>query len=113
MYNDYPLYGNNYPVPYQNVPLQNPYQSNLKGFTTGVTKTKFNWSQFLNNTQRTLGIINQAIPIVYQIRPILSNAKTMLRIASAIDEATVVEEAIENKPKKENEKNGNTPQFFL
>ena len=40
----------------------------------------FNWSSLLNNTQRTLGIINQAIPLVRQASPMLQNAKTMFRV---------------------------------
>lgn len=40
----------------------------------------FNWSSLLNNTQRTLGIINQAIPIVKQATPMLQNARTMFRV---------------------------------
>lgn len=40
----------------------------------------FNWSSLLNNTQRTLGIINQAIPLVKQATPMLQNARTMFRV---------------------------------
>lgn len=47
---------------------------------------KFNFSSFLGNAQKTLGIINQAIPIVYQVKPIWNNAKTMFRIAGALKE---------------------------
>jgi hypothetical protein len=36
--------------------------------------------QLLNNTQKTLGIINQAIPVFYQVKPIWNNAKTMFRV---------------------------------
>ena len=43
-----------------------------------------NWSNMLTNTSKTLGVINQAIPIVYQIKPIMNNAKTMFKIAGAI-----------------------------
>ena len=35
-----------------------------------MPKRGINWNNILNNTQRTLGIINQAIPIVYQVRPL-------------------------------------------
>ena len=45
----------------------------------------FSWGNFLDGTQKTLGVINQAIPIVYQIKPIFSNAKTMFRIADEIN----------------------------
>ena len=50
----------------------------------GAAKTGINWSSLLSNTQKTLGIINQAIPIVYQVNPILTNAKTMFKIADVM-----------------------------
>ena len=43
-----------------------------------------NWSGILDGTQKTLGVINQAIPIIYQVKPVISNAKTMFRIADEI-----------------------------
>ncbi len=43
-----------------------------------------NWANLLGNTQKTLGIINQAIPIVYQVKPIVNNAKTMFRVMGAM-----------------------------
>lgn len=50
-----------------------------------MPKRGINWNNILNNTQRTLGIINQAIPIAYQVRPLLTNARTLFRVASAIN----------------------------
>lgn len=38
------------------------------------------WSGILNNTQRTLGIINQTIPLVKQATPMFRNARTMFQI---------------------------------
>lgn len=43
-----------------------------------------NWGGLLDGTQKTLGVINQAIPIVYQVKPIINNARTMFRIADEI-----------------------------
>lgn len=45
---------------------------------------KYNWNNFLNNTGKTLNVINQAIPIIYQVRPILNNAITMFRVMNAV-----------------------------
>lgn len=42
-----------------------------------------NWSGFLNNTGRTLDVINRAIPVVKQAGPMFNNMKTMFRLASA------------------------------
>ena len=38
------------------------------------------FSSFLNGTQKTLNIINQAIPIVKQVSPVMKNAKTMFKV---------------------------------
>lgn len=39
-----------------------------------------NFSSILNNTQRTLGIVNQAIPVIKQVQPVIKNAKTMFKV---------------------------------
>ena len=58
---------------------------NWSSFIEGTGKTLgsrgFNLSSILTNTQKTLGVINQAIPVVYQLKPIMENAKTVFRIA--------------------------------
>lgn len=54
--------------------------SGLKNLTKGVTLTGF-----LDGAQKTLGVINQAIPIVHQVGPIITNAKTMFKIADVIN----------------------------
>ena len=51
----------------------------LKGLFRG-----FNFSNFLTSTGKTLNVINQAIPIFYQVKPIFNNAKTMLRVVGAV-----------------------------
>lgn len=52
----------------------------------------------LSNTQKTLGIINQAIPIVYQVKPMLNNMGTVFKIAGEMNKKDdVKEEVIENK----------------
>lgn len=58
-----------------------------------ATRTGINWSSLLSNTQKTLGIINQAIPAFYQIKPIFNNMKTMFRVVNEINKD-------DNKPKK-------------
>lgn len=42
------------------------------------------WSNLLDGTQKTLGVINQAIPIVYQVKPVVSNMRSIFKIANAI-----------------------------
>lgn len=38
------------------------------------------FTSFINGTQKTLNIINQAIPLVKQVSPIVKNAKTMFKV---------------------------------
>lgn len=51
----------------------------------GALRNGINWSSILTNTQKSLGIINQAIPLVYQVKPIVNNAKTMFKIAGIVN----------------------------
>lgn len=61
-----------------------PYiRPSLFGRGLGLARS-INWGGILEGTQKTLGVINQAIPVVYQIKPIFNNAKTMFRIADSI-----------------------------
>ena len=53
-----------------------------------AAKSGINWSSLLSNTQKTLGIINQAIPAFYQIKPIFSNMKTMFKVVNEINRDT-------------------------
>ena len=65
--------------------------SRLFGGTGGAAAlrgaSKLNWGTILSNTQKSLGIINQAIPIVYQVKPMIENAKTMFKIAGAVKDS--------------------------
>jgi len=58
-------------------------QSASSGVATAANKITFNG--ILNGASKTLGVINQAIPVFYQIKPIWNNAKTMFRIAKAMN----------------------------
>ena len=50
----------------------------IHSLINGVKST--NWSSILSNIQKTLGIVNQTIPMVRQIPPIVKNAKTMFQV---------------------------------
>ena len=50
-----------------------------------VLRNGINWSGILSNAQKTLGVINQAIPVFYQIRPMFNNIKTMFRVFNEIN----------------------------
>ena len=128
MYNDYHYY------PYQGYQAFTPRMNRGNGLrglfrrsstlgSFGYPKPKFNWSGFLSNTQKTLNVVNQAIPIFYQIRPIWNNAKTMFRIMGAIKEDDdEPKETSNTSTSKQAETttsnttyltNDNQPQFFL
>jgi len=62
-------------------------QNLLKPGILGMLKN-INWGTFLGNAGKTLGVINQAIPIVYQIKPIISNARTIFKIANGLKESS-------------------------
>lgn len=71
-----------YNYPYPRVGLFSKWANLAKGFS---------FSTFLDGTQKTLGVINQAIPIVYQVKPIFKNAKTMFRIADELNKPASVD----------------------
>lgn len=78
------------------------------------------WSSILNGIQKTLGIVNQAIPIIKQAGPVINNAKTMFHVMNEfkkIDQIPNQEQVQNQEITKENniEKevtNQNNPVFF-
>lgn len=62
------------------------------------------WGPILDGTGKTLGVINQAIPIVYQVKPLISNAKDLFKIANEINTPI--------KEKKETSSN-TSPIFYI
>lgn len=48
--------------------------------------TNIKWGSVLTNTQKTLNVINQAIPVYYQIKPIWQNVRSFGKIMSAFNE---------------------------
>lgn len=98
----------------------NPYMmsgtSRVGLFSKGLSTLKsINWGSLLEGTQKTLGVINQAIPVVYQIKPIVNNARTIFKIAGSMREDTIptpVQETKKESPPVE-EKSKNTPIFYI
>lgn len=100
----------------------NPYlysavpRSGLSGLFSGLRG--FNFSTLLNGTQKTLNIINQAIPVFKQMSPLLKNAKTMFRVMNEFKKVDV-KENVNNVPSNNtnnytnNEVNNGGPTFFL
>lgn len=88
----------------------------------GLNLTKaINWGGLLDGTQKTLGVINQAIPIVYQVKPIINNARTMFKIADEIRSPNRLNDVNQNNnftktsTNKENTStiNSNRPIFYM
>lgn len=89
----------------------NSFGNSGKSLTNLSFLKNFSWSNFLDGTQKTLGVINQAMPIVYQIKPVFSNVKTMFRIA---DELKVDDINTTNVNTNNNYKNDNNlPIFYI
>lgn len=73
------------------------------------------WGTILDGTQKTLGVINQAIPIVYQVKPMINNAKTLFKIANVVSSSNKSTDTtnsntnlIENKKETKN-----SPIFYI
>ena len=89
------MYGNNYFMSYtmpirafnRTLPIA---KTGFLGKLGGATSTirGINWGGLLNNVSRTLGVINQAIPVVKQAGPMLNNMKSMIRLANAFKNET-------------------------
>ena len=76
-----------------------------------ITKTlsslkNIKWGTLLDGTQKTLGVINQAIPIVYQVKPIVNNAKTLFKIANVINKGP-------QEQKVEKKETNTSPIFYI
>lgn len=135
------MYGNNYFMPY-GLNYSMPLGTGLRGITTvpkagilgrlgGLTGTikGINWGGLLNNASKTLGVINQAIPVVKQAGPMLNNMKSMIRLATAFKNETspknkninndikISNEAMNNYQKEEKKESNNIddymPNFFI
>ena len=95
------------------------YNDYNMGMPNYMPRRGINWNNILNNTQITLGIINQAIPIVYQIKPLFSNARTLFRVASALNSNDDEKEEINDNNYSNNisyeevKKDSNGPIFYL
>lgn len=67
---------------------------------------------FLDGTSKTLNVINQAIPVFYQVKPLMSNIGTIFKISNAInsnDNSTEKKEVIKEAIPKKN----NSPIFYV
>src|SRR5574344_2171483 len=71
------MYTMNY-NPYYFTPYAIPQVS--RGLFIGLLGKGISFSSILSGTQKTLNIVNQAIPMVKQVTPMFKNAKTMFKV---------------------------------
>ena len=93
----------------------NPYFYSIPGKSVGIL-SKLSLSSIINGTSKTLNFVNQAIPVIKQISPMMKNAKTMFNVMNEFKK-------IENPAKKEITNNtkveevltngNNSPTFFI
>lgn len=86
----------NYYNPYFNFPY-NTMASRGTGLFSRLLggARSINWGNIITNIQRTLNVVNQAIPVIKQVNPMIKNAKTMFRVMSEFnknDSETTVDE---------------------
>lgn len=102
--------------------FNNPLYSSSAMFTKPSLLSSLkaiNWSTFLGNAQKTLGVINQAIPIVYQVKPIINNAKTVFKIANSLKDNNETINKVETHKNNTNSNDSitktqtNKPVFYL
>lgn len=107
------MFNNDY---YQYYDLNSNLGNSISNFTK---KAKHNWTDILNTTQKTLNIINQIIPIIYQFKPIYNNAKTIFKVMNVIkddkqlDKPNILSNQETTNTIKKKESNDSSPTFFL
>ena len=102
---------NNY---YNGIPPYYIYPNTPRFFNTRLSSpflkvNRINFNNILNGASKTLGVINQAIPVFYQIKPLWQNTKTMLRVAKIIKSDATKEEKETTKTNKDT----TNPSFFI
>ena len=114
MYNSYNF--NSIPSPYlaRNIRYMAPVPR--ANFLFGKMPSKVSFSSILNGTSKTLGVINQAIPVFYQIKPIWNNARTMLRVVRGLNSSEVSntkKKQIKKQTTSQKKEQTNAPKFFV
>ena len=126
------MYGNNFAGPFMMPGMG--YTPMMRGMglrgtsalgrTGGILSSfrNMNFGGILNNVSRTLGVVKDAIPIVKEVRPMIGNMRSIVKIASAFKDETenqkkehVNNESTSSPNNNINNKNSynNEPNFFL
>ena len=83
-------------------------------FKNGFSLFKnINWNGLLNGASKTLGVVNQTIPLVKRVGPMVNNVKSMFRLMTAFRDETVTNNKTQEKTSNEdNNYYNNSPTFF-
>ena len=105
----------NYYFPYGTMPYAGT--ATKTGLLSKIFKNGLNWSTILTNTQKTLNIVNQTIPVIKQVGPVVNNAKTMFRVMNEFKKVDTPKKEIKQKKqqaekKEDTQTNYNNPTFF-
>lgn len=68
----------NYYNPYFIYPAMTPARTGL--LSSLFSGRNFSLSSIMSGTQKTLNLVNQAIPVIKQVSPVVRNAKTMFKV---------------------------------
>lgn len=103
----------NNPFLYQNMARPSLF-SRLLGRSSIASAGRLNWGNILSNAQKSLGVINQAIPIVQQVKPMVNNAKAMFKIANVLKDSNQSKVSkIDDKLNIKTESAYNKPIFYI
>lgn len=75
-----------------------------------------NWGSILTNTQKTLGLVNQAIPVIKQVTPVMKNAKTIFKVMNEfkkVDTPSVNNTTTETTPTTNINNSDNTNDTYI
>lgn len=115
MYNQYP-YGAFNPGTFTSAtPGMSTNPGGLGGLL-GLGKKAFSWDGFLTNAQKTLNVVNQAMPIYNQVKPMFRNMGTVFKVIGELNKngtsTSVNNTNNTNSNSANNSNNSNSPQFF-
>ena len=87
-----------------------PFQTGIPNYN--FSPKKFNWSNFLTNANKTLGVVNETIPLIHQIGPVVRNAKTMFKVFREFKKMDKEKES-NNRPSTTSANTTSNPNFFV
>lgn len=92
----------------------NPYFYSMPT-ETGISSllSRFSLRSLISGTSKTLNFVNQAIPVVKQVSPIMKNLKTMFNVMNEFKKNDTSEVSNSEPETIINNSNDNGPTFFL